>query len=159
PLLWKFTVSPFLFIGTGTPYNITTGVDTNGDGFTTERPALVSGASQSSCRGGDLVYTSGFGCFNLRPAAGAATIGRNVARGPDTVNLSLRVARSWAFGSRGESGVANPGMIGLGGARGGGMPPGGMPGGGPPAAMFGANSGKKYNLTLSVSARNAVNHA
>lgn len=45
----------------------------------------------------------------------------------------------------------------MGGARGGAMP--NMPGGGPPAGMFGAASGKKYNLTLSVSARNALNHA
>ena len=37
--------------------------------------------------------------------------------------------------------------------------PHGIPGGGPPAAMFGAQSGKKYNLTLSVSAMNALNHA
>jgi len=75
------------------------------------------------------------------------------------VNLSLRVARSWAFGNRGESGLANgSGPIGMGGARGGGMPPGGMPGGGPPSGMFGAASGKKYNLTLSISARNALNH-
>ena len=33
-----------------------------------------------------------------------------------------------------------------------------MPGGGPPRGMFGASSGKKYNLMLSVSARNALNH-
>jgi hypothetical protein len=42
------------------------------------------------------------------------------------------------------------------GARGGAMGP--MPGGGPPAGMFGAASGKKYNLTLSASARNLLNH-
>jgi hypothetical protein len=49
---------------------------------------------------------------------------------------------------------------GIGGARsGGGPPPGGMPGGGPPAGLFGAPSGKKYNLTLSISARNVLNRA
>jgi hypothetical protein len=41
-----------------------------------------------------------------------------------------------------------------GGMRGGGGPPGG----GPPAGMFGPNTGKKYNLMLSISARNALNH-
>src|SRR5207248_5766909 len=94
------------------------------------------------------------------PGPGVPTIGRNYGRGPDTVNLNLRVARSWAFGNRGESGLAEGvGPIGMGGARGSNMPPpGAMPGGGPPAGMFGAASGKKYNLTLSVSARNALNH-
>jgi hypothetical protein len=156
PLPWKFSVSPFFFTSSGSPYNITTGHDTNGDSFTTERPALVAGGP-ADCRGGSLFYASGFGCFNLSPAPGAATIGRNYGRGPATVNFNLRVARSWAFGNRGESGLAEGGgPIGLGGARGGAMGP--IPGGGPPAGMFGAASGKKYNLTLSASARNLLNH-
>ena len=156
PLPLRISISPFFFASSGTPYNITTGQDTNGDSFTTERPSLMSG---SDCHGGSLVNASGFGCFNLNPGPGVATIGRNYARGPATANLHLRVARSWAFGSRGESGLAEGGgPVGLGGARGGAMPHG-IPGGGPPAAMFGAQSGKKYNLTLSVSAMNALNHA
>jgi hypothetical protein len=66
-----------------------------------------------------------------------------------------------AFGSRGESGLAEGGgMVGIGGVRGANMPPPrAMPGGGPPSGMFGAQSGKKYNLTLSVSAWNALNRA
>src|SRR5262249_6412582 len=120
PLPVKFSISPLFFVSTGTPYNITTGIDSNGDGFTTERPALAAADSPARCRGGDRVYEAGFGCFNLRPAPEIATIKRNYAVGPDTVNLSLRLARTWSFGSRGESGVANGGPIGLGGARGGG---------------------------------------
>ena len=50
-------------------------------------------------------------------------------------------------------------MTGIGGVRSAGPPPGAMPGGGPPAGMFGAQSGKKYNLTLSLSAWNMLNHA
>jgi Carboxypeptidase regulatory-like domain len=160
PLPWQFSISPFFFASSGTPYNITTGHDPNGTGFTTARPALVSGVGASGCNSGDLFYANGFGCFDLNPGPGVPTIGRNYGRGPDTVTLNLRVARSWAFGNRGESGVANgAGPIGLGGARGGGMPAGGMPGGGPPSGMFGAQSGKKYNLTLSISARNVLNRA
>ena len=107
-----------------------------------------------------LLYESGFGCFNLNPAPGTPTIERNYGRGPATVNLGLRLARTWSFGNRGESGLANPGgmPVGMGGARG--SPTmGAPPGGGPPVAMFGAASAKKYNLTLSVSARNALNRA
>src|SRR6516165_6064443 len=70
-------------------------------------------------------------------------IGRNAGRGPGAVNLSLRLSRTWGFGSLGESGPADknappPGMGGVrgdpgpGGPRGGGPPGGGPPGGGPP---------------------------
>ncbi len=161
PLPYRFAVAPFFFASSGTPYNITTGQDPNSTGFTQARPALVSG-SAASCNGGALLYANGFGCFNLNPGPGVPTIGRNYARGPDNVTLNLRVARTWSFGNKGESGLANPGGMpaGMGGARGGGGPPhGGMPGGGPPAGLFGPASNKKYNLTLSATMRNVLNHA
>ena len=181
PLPLGFSLSPFVMISSGTPYNITSGRDTNGDGFTNERPALVD-VSPAACSGGSLVYEPAYGCFNLNPAQGTA-ISRNSAVGPSTVNASLRLARTWSFGNRGESGPSEggppPGMGGLrgpGGDRPGGGPPGGggggpiMMGGGPGGpgggggmrgggGMFGGASGKKYNLTLSVSARNVLNHA
>jgi hypothetical protein len=163
PMPWNVSLSPFTMISSGTPYNITTGRDTLGSGFTNERPALVAGVGAAQCSGGSLVYESGFGCFNLNPAPGAPVIGRNYARGPANVSLNLRLARTWSFGSRGESGPASGGMPpGMGGARGMGGPPAGAPPpggpGGPPAGLFGAASGKKYNLTLSASARNILNH-
>lgn len=172
PLPWRFSINPFLMMNSGTPYTITTGQDTNKDGFTAERPVLLSNVSAASCSMNDQVYAAGFGCFSLNPAAGTA-IGRNSARGPSTVTLNMRLNRTWSFGQKGESGMANngggpggggpggggPPPGGGGGMRGGGGPGGGGPGGGgPPPGMFGAASGKKYNLTLSVSARNLLNH-
>jgi hypothetical protein len=167
PVKWGVSISPFFIVNSGSPYNITTGQDSNGDGFTAERPALV-GTSSSGCTGGNVVYAKGYGCFNLTPAPGTAVIGRGVGRGPGQVTLNLRMSRTWSFGNKGESGIDNPngmppgvggvrGPEGMGG-RGGGPPGGGPPGGGPPRGMFGATSGKKYNLMLSLSARNALNH-
>lgn len=174
PLPLKFSLSPFLFTAGGTPYNVTIGRDLNGDGFTSERPSLVTGIDAAACRGGTLTYAAGFGCFNLNPAPGTS-IGRNLGRGPNNVNLNLRLGRSWAFGKKGESGPADgsgmpPGIGGLRGPEGGGRGPGGPGGGGPPGGggrgpggpggMFGgSNSGKKYNLSLSISARNVINRA
>jgi hypothetical protein len=168
PLPWRLNVSPFMMVSSGSPYNITTGRDTLGTGVTTQRPALVSGLSGSQCQGGSLLYEAGFGCFDLNPAAGTPTIGRNYARGPANLSLNMRLSRTWSFGSRGESGVEGggppPGMGGMrGGGPGGGGPPAGGPppgGGGPggPGGMFGSSSGMKYNLTLSLSARNILNH-
>ncbi len=172
PLPWKFSVSPFMMLSSGSPYNITTGRDTLSSGFTTQRPSLVATAA-SQCTGADLIYEAGYGCFNLNPAAGTA-IERNYARGPGNISLNLRLARTWSFGRRGESGMRDsggppPGGGPGGGMRGGGGPGGGGPGGGGPppgggpggpGGMFGgAQSGKKYNLTLSIQARNFINHA
>ncbi len=142
PLPLKFTISPFFLVQSGSPYDITTGIDSNNDGFAAERPELMNGLSAASCSGGSLVYAAGMGCFNLQPAAGATTIGRNYGRGPAMVNLGLRLARTWSFGGSGESGPQQgmmgppPGGGGGGGPRGGGPGGGGPPGGGPPQELL-----------------------
>jgi hypothetical protein len=169
PLPLKISASPFIVASSGSPYNITTGQDVFGDGFTTERPSLNPTISAANCSGTNLKYESGFGCFNLDPTS-ATAMERNFARGPASFTVNLRVARTWSFGRKGESGPQNQGGP-QGGPPGGGPPPGGGgggrggPGGGGPGGggpmMFGGgvNGGKKYNLTLTASARNLFNHA
>ncbi len=174
PLPFKITLNPFFIASSGTPYNIITGRDTIGDGILAQRPALMN-LAPAACTGQNLVYQADFGCFNLAPAPGAPTIGRNLGRGPASATLMLRLSRSWAFGGKTESnGNPQGGM--MGGPGGGGPPPGGggggggrgpgggggggmMGGGGPPPGMFGAPSGRRYTLTLSINASNALNHA
>ncbi len=169
PLVYGFSVSPFIVVQSGSPYSVTTGRDNNGDGIMAERPSLVAGATAATCSGTSLLYENGFGCFNVNPAAGAATIERNFARGPGSATLMLRLSRSWVFGGKTEpnQGGMGPGM----GPGGGGPPPGGGGGrgpggggpmmmGGPPPGMMGGNgSGRRYTLTLGVNAMNALNHA
>jgi hypothetical protein len=139
PLPGKWSISPFVVANSGTPYNITTGLDPELTGFPAERPALVGGA----CQGTSEVYEAGFGCFELDPPPGAATIGRNSGRGPANVNIALRVAHTWEFGREGRSGMTDPG-----GAH-----------GGPPAGMFATGGSRRYQLTLSASTLNALNRA
>jgi hypothetical protein len=55
PLPWEITVSPFVFMSSGSPYNITTGRDTNGDSIAAERPALLATVSRSASTGGSLI--------------------------------------------------------------------------------------------------------
>lgn len=170
PLPWKISASPFFTASSGTPYDITTGLpDPDGDGSAVQRPALVN-LSASACTGTNFKYEPGYGCFNLNPAPGTATIQRNSGRGPAAVTLNLRISRSWGFGSLGESGPADknappPGMGGIRGGPGPGGPPGGGPGGGgpppggpPPAGIFGSSTPKRYNLTLTAMATNVLNH-
>jgi hypothetical protein len=139
PLPGKWTVSPFVVANSGTPYDITTGLDPELTGFPEERPALVAGA----CQGSGAMYAAGFGCFELSPPAGAATIGRNYGRGPANVNIALRVAHTWEFGREGRSGMSDTG-----GAH-----------SGPPAGMFATGASRRYQLTLSASTLNALNRA
>jgi hypothetical protein len=139
PLPGKWSVSPFVVANSGTPYNITTGLDPELTGFPAARPGLVAGA----CQGTIEVYAAGFGCFELDPPASAATIGRNFARGPANVNIALRVAHTWGFGQEGRSGISDSGSTHA----------------GPTAGMFATGGSRRYQLTLSASTLNALNRA
>ena len=170
PLPLQWSISPFIVLQSGTPYNITTGLDPNDDGIFTARPELLTGVTAANCSGANLVYTASFGCFNVNPPAGAATIERNYGRGPGNATVMLRLSRTWAFGEKRET-DPNAGSF-PGGPGGGGPPPGGggmrgggpggpggggpPPGGAPPGMGF--NSGKRYTLTVGVNAMNALNH-
>ena len=174
PLLLGFSIGPFLVLQSGSPYNVTTGLDPDHTGVSAERPALVSGATATSCAGTNLIYKTGFGCFNLNPAPGTPTIERNYGRGPGSVMLMLRLSRTWAFGGKRETDPNAAGFGGPGGGPppsgggpgrgpGGGPPPGGGgPGGGPPPGGappgMGFNSGRRYTVTLGINAMNALNH-
>jgi len=142
-----FSVSPFVVANSGVPYNITSGLDPDDTGFPAARPALPAGVSAAGCQGSNLVYESGFGCFNLRPAPGTPTIGRDYGLGPANWNVALRVSRTWSFGREGR-GAATSAIDGNSHGNG---PPIGMAE--PPPA-----TARRYNLTLSASTLNAMNH-
>lgn len=172
PLPLQLSISPFVILQSGSPYNITTGRDPNHTGTSAARPALISGASAATCTGADLVWTRQFGCFNLNPAPGTPVIERNYARGPGSATMMLRLSRTWVFGAKRETDPNAAGFGGRGGGPppggggpppggggmrgGGGPPPGGGPGGPPPGMGF--NSGRRYTITLGVNAMNALNH-
>ncbi len=167
PLPYQISISPFLIMSSGTPYNITTGIDSLDEGIAAERPSLATNVSAANCGGAGFKYEAGYGCFNLNPAPGTA-IERNYGRGPANETLMLRVARTWAFvnkegtiqpqGGPGGPGGGGPPMGGGGGPRGGGGPPPGGGGGGPMMFGGGGTAGKKYSLTASVQASNVLNH-
>ena len=160
-LPFKITASPMIALNSGSPVNITTGRDANGDGIFNDRPSFATAASKN-------VYNTRWGSFNGAPLPGELLIPVNYAEGPGQFSVNVRLSRTWGFGERGGSAGA-----GGGGGMGGGMhgPPGGGGGGGmhgpPGGGGFGAGmrgfggsggTGKKYNATLSLNARNALNH-
>ena len=141
PLPGRVSVSPFFAANSGTPYNITTGLDPLNTGFPEARPARLGGVGAAACSGQALMYAAGPGCFDLLPGPGMATIPHNYGRGPGAVNLVLRVARSWGFGPEKETASASHGDPQHGGG-----------------AMFGPATTRKYSLTLSAFTLNSLNH-
>jgi hypothetical protein len=81
-------------------------------------------------------------------------ITRNSGMGPGFLELNLRLSKTWGFGATHFSGPSGGATSRQGGGPGGGGPGGG----GPPPGMGNESSSHRYNLTLSVNARNALNH-
>ena len=158
-LPYRFQLNPFLAVNSGGPFNVTVGQDLNGDSIFNDRPAFAN----SNTPANDTRTTS-LGDFNVAPA-GESVIPINYGDGPAAVSLNLRLSRTFGFGPEVKGGAGSPGggqRGGYGGGRGG--PPGGGLGGrglsGAGGNPFGQNTAvsRRYNLTLTASARNIFNH-
>jgi hypothetical protein len=156
-LPWGFNINPFLIISSGRPFNITRGVDNNGDGLFTERPTF----GQLAARCSELGLTASY--CNIGSNDPNAIIPRNYGEGPGLFNLNLRVSRNFGFGSSSGERVASNDRPGGGRQMGGGGFPGmgRGPGGGGPGGFFGGFGGgdsrKPYNLNVSVNFSNILN--
>jgi len=152
-IITKFNLrfSPFITARSGIPFNITTGQDVNGDSIFNDRPAFAPNADCSDTN--DYACTP-YGRFLLHPGPNSQFIPRNYATGPSYFAINLRLSRTWGFGPETGGGTSN---------RGGGGPVGGGFGG--TRAMHGhgfhgfgdTSTGRKYNLTLWIDARNLTN--
>jgi len=151
---------PFLLATSGSPYSVTISEDLIGSSQFNQRPAFASAQSNSA----DVVATK-FGSFDTIPQPGEKIVPINSLTGPPHFSLNLRASKTWGFGGEsshpasggdqgGGPGGGGRGPGGGGGGRGGGggfgMPGGGMGGGG--------GTNQRYNLTLSVNARNIFNY-
>ncbi len=140
---FRIQLSPFIVASSGLPFNITTGGDYLGDGIFNARPAIASGP------GAGIVQTP-YGFLNPNPAAGQPLLPRNFGTGPSQYTVNVRLSRTWGFGPTKFEGSS-------GGARAGGFGGRGGPFGG--RRPFGNGMTEhRYNLTLSLSARNLLNH-
>ena len=147
---WGLRFSPFVVLHSGIPYNVTTGTDLFGVGSSapTARPSPVCALAS-----GGLTLQSK-SCLNPTPLIGASLIERNFGTAPGYIGINLRVSKTFGFGTTkfsGPSGGARAEGGGGGGGRHGGFG-GGMHG-------FGGESTEhRYNLTISMMARNILNH-
>src|SRR5262249_7563053 len=95
---WHISLNPFVNAGTGAPYNIITGQDTNIDNIFTERPSFAPADVNCASPPVNIVCTK-VGNFNLRPALGEKLIPRNYGNGPGYFSINLRVTKLWSFGA------------------------------------------------------------
>jgi Carboxypeptidase regulatory-like domain len=156
------SLSPFLVLNTGTPFNITVGQDLNGDNQFNDRPAFATSSST------DVINTK-YGNFDLNPGADAARVPYNFVNGPGQFSTNLRVSKSIGIGPRVEGGSGGgfngpPGGGGGGRGPGGGGPPGGglgpgglsSAGGRPP--MLDQQVPRRYSLNFTAMGRNIFNN-
>ncbi len=147
-----FRLNPFLVVSSGIPFNITLGQDYNGDSIFNDRPTFATPGQM----GQNIVVTK-WGTFNLTPQAGQTVIPPYYGMGPGRFSLNLRLSKTFGFGpeNKGSGGAVG----GPGGGRGGGRGPGGGFGGAMGGAMgLGSSTNRRYNLTLSINARNLFNY-
>ena len=149
---YGFRLSPFLIAASGSPYSVTLGNDWNGDSLSNDRPSFS----------GSCATPTDPNCYNPTPQSALGRIPINSLTGPSQFVLNLRLSKTFGFGreTASKSSGAPPDGGPGGGRRGGGGGGGGF-GRGPGAGMgsiFGpGNSGRRYNLTFSVNARNVLN--
>ena len=156
-LPFKIRMAPFIYLQSGLPYNLTSGVDTNNDGNPNDdRPAFAQDLSRAS-----VINEPGFGAFDIAPGtlANAVVVARNYLEGPGILSLTVRVSRSWSFGETGRGG----GNTGADEIRGGeAIRNGGLSGSSSQAGLAnvlgGVATAKRFNLTATASFRNALNN-
>ena len=171
-LPWGVSLNPFIVANTGRPFNITRGVDPNGDGIFTERPTY--GELRTRCT--QLSLTNSFCDIGSNDVN--AIVARNYAEGPGSVSVNLRLGKTFGFGkTKGQAAVSGgaqggaqggpgggaPGMVmvagpgGGGGDRGGGGGGGGRGFGGPGGGFGGGDARKPYNINFSINVNNLFN--
>jgi hypothetical protein len=163
-LPYSFRLSPFLVASSGTPFNIVTADDLNGDSIFNDRPVFVS---NTTCPGPGTVtgttYCTPLGTFNdALPSAGQRVVPINYGTGPAHFVMNLRLTKTIGFGPKlkGPAGNLSQGQGGPGGGGGGGGR--GGPRGGPlfgsGPQMGGTSSDRRYTASFGVSARNVFNN-
>jgi hypothetical protein len=153
----KIRMAPFLFLQSGLPYNVTSGVDTNGDGNPSDdRPAFARDLSRPT-----VIYKPGFGIFDTAPGtlSNAVLVPRNYLEGPGILSLTVRFSRSWSFGESGRGGgnTGNDEIRGGDAIRNGGLS-GSSSQSGLSGVFGGIGTARRYALTLTASFRNALNN-
>lgn len=89
------TISPSIVANSNRPFNIITGLDTNGDQIFMERPSFATRLDPSNPN----VVQTRFGTFNVNPLPGEKSIPRNFGKGPSFLSINMGIRKTFQFGS------------------------------------------------------------
>jgi hypothetical protein len=159
-LPYLIRLSPFMIFSSGSPFNLESPFDLNGDSLYNNRPTLVSTATcplQTAPVGS--MYCTPYGTFDALAATGSP-LPINYETGPNRFVMNFRLTKTFGFGPSTKKAASGPGggPGGGGGGHGGGGPRGPLFGGGGGPMSFSSNSERRYNLTMGISFRNAFNN-
>lgn len=162
-LPWNVSLSPFVIANSGRPFNITRGLDSNGDNLFTERPTFGELAVRCSAL---RLNTSFCDTAGEDPSA---ILPRNYGQSPKSFSVNLRVGKNFGFGRSPQKNARTEGqpdgrpgrgsIPGASGGPGGGHGPGAGGGGGRMGFGSGGNEGRKpYNLNVGINFTNLLNN-
>jgi hypothetical protein len=152
-LPYLFRLSPFMVVSSGSPFNITSPYDLNGDSQYNDRPGWVSQTICPQVQTAGYIYCTPLGTFDASGATGQR-LPINNGTGPGHFVMNLRLTKTIGLGAKTKS--ASGPAAGAGGP-GGGHHGGPLFGGHGPMTMS-SNSDRRYNLTLGLNVRNAFNN-
>jgi len=146
-LRWNIRVSPYFIVQSGMPFDITSGNDPYGTTLYTARPGIPTDPTKPG-----LIETA-YGLLDPNPTSGEEILPRNSGRGPGQISLNLRVGKTIGFG--GERGgkkspdtpVGNPANTATAAS-----------GRGLGSLIQAPSTSRRYNLSISMSIRNLLNH-
>ncbi len=155
---YGINLSPFLSVNTGSPYNVTTGTDLNGDTIINDRAGFANGVS-GGCKNATDFIATGVTTANRVP--------QGYCTGPSNVQGNLRIVKVFGFGAatgvrgqragrNGQQGGQQGPPPGGGGPRGGGGARGGGGFGG--GGGGGLSSGHKYTVNVGAQIQNLFNY-
>ena len=164
-LPYQIRLSPFMVVNSGSPFNIVSPFDLNGDSQYNDRPGFLSAAACPTVTNtaGSTVYCTPYGTFDARPDLSATPeriLPINYGTGPNHFVINLRLNKTIGFGPKAKPAGGNQGGGGPGGGGGGrgGGPRGPLFGGGGGGISMTSSSDRRYNLILGISVRNAFNN-
>ncbi|HET9526277.1 MAG TPA: TonB-dependent receptor [Pyrinomonadaceae bacterium] len=140
------SLNTFMLASSGTTFNITTGRDTNGDTFFSERPAFATDLNKPG------VVVTPLGAFDPNPSPDQTIIPRNFGRGPGFISVNFSLAKVFKFGPAIEPKAPPPGGPGTTSAS---ATPGTAGAAQPPAAKPPVQ--RPYSLTFSTNISNLFN--
>jgi Carboxypeptidase regulatory-like domain len=117
----------------GSPFNITTGTDLNGDTIYNDRPAFATNPTENS-----KIYKTRFGTFDANPQPGEPIIPFNYGDSPNFYFLLVHLERAFQIGPRPSTPAPAPGA--------------------PAATGPAPKPDRPYTLTFAVEANNILNH-